>query len=493
MINVERKDSFHLKISRVLKEQTTNRFEVFLFVPGELGLNTHVISEEGFYHNAIHVKRTYHSDRYHLPLVMSRLAGRGKLDAAQYRMGLSLYAYQYVVAMERSTQALLDTLRDTRREEGQGDKRESHPRDEETAGRPTSPESTAAMDPARPNQPLHERLDQLCDLTLGILRRLRRQEPSDESLYRHYATIDNYLSWFTEQQLLALVAHLPRGNAHRESRERLLAICRAEQAHRESRQYNSERVTRDPTRMSNKMRLLRRLIEYPVTLKQRNQELGGGEEKAVKGFATAVVMIFVSLGLLQARETLGDITALFVMVLAVLYAMREVFKDDLRNTLWRWLRKGRPKWRRQYLDAQSNAPVGRQLEWFDYKRFSRLDEEIRRVRKRNMAQREEVVLHYRSSSRMSPTRFLSGYDRTRETLDLDLSLLGRLMDKGSHQVYRLKEGEVTREAVEKRHLINLVIREVAGEQAPLLQRWKIVVSRKRIVDVERVHEEGGEA
>ncbi len=213
----------------------------------------------------------------------------------------------------------------------------------------------------------------------------------------------------------------------------------------------------------------------------------------MKGLATGVVMIFVSLGLLHLRDIVGNITALFVLAMALLYAMREVFKDDLRNTLWRWLRKGRPKWRRQYFDATSNELVGRQLEWFDYKRYDKLDEPIRRVRKRNVAQREEVVLHYRSSSRMSPTRFLSGYEKTRETLTLDLTPLTRLMDKGTHHVYRLKDGQVSRESVEKRHLFNLVIREQGGQAEPVLQRWKIVMSRSRIVDVEKVHQEGEQA
>jgi hypothetical protein len=65
------------------------------------------------------------------------------------------------------------------------------------------------------------------------------------------------------------------------------------------------------------------------------------------------------------------------------------------------------------------------------------------------------------------------------------------MDKGSHRVYRLEEGDqVVREEVEKRHLLNLVIRESQGASPPTLQRWKIVMSRSRIVDVERVHAEG---
>ena len=483
-ITVERRESLHLRISRVLREETSHRLDVVLFVPAELGLTPHLLSEEAFYHGAIHVKRTYYSDRHRLPLVMSRLAGK-RLDADQYRLGLSLYAYQYVVALERSTQSLLELSRRVRASDRRGDDTKANTPDAAQAG-----SAKAEADADR----LRTRLEETTELARGILGRLRRQEPSDESLHHYFANIDNYLSWFTEQNLLALVAHLPPGNGYRDIRQSLLAICRDEIEHRQAREYNSERVTQDPTRMSNKMRLLRRLIEHPVTLKQRNQELGGGEQKAVKAFATAVVMSFVSLGLLQARESLGDITALFVLTLAVIYALREVFKDDLRITLWRWLRRGRPKWRRRYLDPTSHAVLGRQLEWFDYQRYARLDEQIRRGRKRNLAQREEVVLRYRSSSRMSPTRFLSGYDRTRETLTLDLSSLARLMDKGHHDVYRLEEkGQVVREPVEKRHLINLVIREVEGNGAPLLQRWKIVMSRSRIVDVELVHEEGADA
>lgn len=493
MITVERKDSFHLKISRVLQERTSHRMDLFLFVPGELGLNERVISEDAFYYSAVHVRRTYYSSKHHLPLVLSRLASRGLLSSEQYRLSLSLYAYQYVVALEQTTQNLRDTARRVK-------KRDSKERDEEAKGKegkegkeanaPAGEEKEGAEEATEAG--LEGKLEELCELAQSILRRLRRNRPSDSGLYQYYANIDNYLSWFTEQRLLALVAQLPRGRHYLPIRKRLLLICESESQHREEEEYNSLRVTQDPTRMSNKMRLLRRLIEYPVTLKQQNLELGGGEQKAVKAFATGLLMIFVSLGLLQLRDILGNITALFVLAMALLYGLREVFKDELRNTLWRLLRRGRPKWRRQYVDANSNAMVGRQLEWFDYKRFSKLDEEIKRVRKRNVAQREEVVLHYRSSSRMSPTRFLSGYEKTRETITLDLALLTRLMDKGSHHVYRLQDGQVTRESVEKRYLLNLVIREEVPHAEPLLQRWKIVVSRSRIVDVIQVHEEGGE-
>ncbi|EHA15773.1 hypothetical protein [Halomonas sp. HAL1] len=468
MINVDRKNSFQLRLTRRLKEETSHNLDVYLFVPGELGLSTQLISEEAFYHAAIHVSRTYYSDEYLLPLVHSRLASRNRLGSDSYRLSLSLYAYQYVEAMERTTQAMLvsaNKLRHTRQQQ----------REE------TSEEQESAV-------ALRDQLHEMIDLSDGILKRLRRNQPDDESFKRYFANIDNYLSWFTEQQLLALVAHMPRGGEFTEIRRRFISVCHREGEHRREQQYNAERVMADPTRMSNKMRLLRRLIEHPITLKQEALELGGGEQKAVKALATAVVMGFVTLGVLQLRSALGDLSALFVLAMALLYAMREVFKDDLRNTLWRLLRKGRPKWRRQYLDPTRNAVVGRQLEWFDYKRFASLKSDIQQMRRRTVAQREEMILHYRSSSRMSPTRFLSGYEHTRETLTLDISMLTRLMSKGKHHIYRLKDGQAVRESVERRHLFNLVIRETGSEDTPYLARWKVVVSRSGIVDIEKVAE-----
>ncbi|MEC9305489.1 MAG: hypothetical protein VX449_07940, partial [Pseudomonadota bacterium] len=298
MINVERKNSFQLRLSRRLKEETSHTLDVYLFVPKELGLSTHVISEEAFYHGAISVSRTYYSDEYHLPLVHSRLASRNQLGSDSYRLSLSLYAYQYVGALERTTQALLADARKLRRE----------PTDEPDAWNEKA-------------NALTERLAEMSDLSDGILKRLRRNPPSDERLYKYFANIDNYLSWFTEQQLLALVAHMPRGGPFGDIKRRFITICQREGEYRQAQEYNAERVMEDPTRMSNKMRLLRLLIEQPITLKQRTLELGSGEQKAVKALATAVVMAFVSLGVLQLRNALGDITALFVLAMALLYAL----------------------------------------------------------------------------------------------------------------------------------------------------------------------------
>lgn len=161
MINVDRKNSFQLRLTRRLKEETSHNLDVYLFVPGELGLSTQLISEEAFYHAAIHVSRTYYSDEYLLPLVHSRLASRNRLGSDSYRLSLSLYAYQYVEAMERTTQTMLVSANKLR-----------HARQELREENSEIQESAVA---------LCDQLHEMIDLSDGILKRLRRNQPDDES------------------------------------------------------------------------------------------------------------------------------------------------------------------------------------------------------------------------------------------------------------------------------------------------------------------------
>ena len=446
MITVDKKDGHKLKISHVIHETTNRQLDMYIFIPGELGLNANIISEEEFYHNAIHGKRTYFSDINHLPLVHSRLASRGKLSIEQYRLSLSLYAYQYALALEKTTQQLLGTSNESKQEE----------------------------------------IEEAAQLAVRILKRLRRNIPADKKLLKYYENIDNYLSWFTEQRFLQLIAHLPRGADYNEIKPQLLEICQKEAQHRTDNNYNSVRAMQDPTRMSNKMRLLRRLIEYPVTMKEKTIELGKNTRKIVTGAAAGIVMIFVTLMLIKARGMLGDITASFILVLSIIYAAREVFKDDLKTMLWRWMRKGKARWRKQFFDANTGHVIGRQLEWLEFVNYDSLPDIIRKTRKHNVSHREETILHYKSTTRMSPTKFLSGYEQTRESIILDLRAVAALMEKGSQRLYQLNDGQVTKESVEKRHLINLITQETDEDKTVRIQRWKIIMSRSKIVDIEAI-------
>ncbi len=197
-------------------------------------------------------------------------------------------------------------------------------------------------------------------------------------------------------------------------------------------------------------------------------------------------MVVVTITAISARDYWGEITASFIIAMSFIYALREIFKDDLRDMLWRWIRKGKPKWRRRYFDPSTGKQVGQKDEWLDYKSLSNLPDSIQNIRKKRVVQREEQILHYRSETEMTTSRFMSGYEATRESMLIDLRTLTRLMDKGSNRIYQLNNGQVSRESVEKRHLINLIVKEKNHKSKPRYYRWKIVLNRSKIVDIESI-------
>ncbi len=447
MITVDKQDGITLKVSHAMASTKKSTLDLYFFVPGELGLSSDVLKESEFYYESLIQKRAYYSDKTLLPLVHSRLAKRGRLSSTQYRVSLSLFAYQYVIALDKAVNQL-----------------NKHNADAVTT----------------------DEVDDVIDLALDILKKLRRGTPYEENLKRYYANIDNYLSWYTGQRLMSLVAHMPREGDYKSVKESLLAIVEKEAAHRKLNNYNSKNVRDDVTRLSNKMRLLRRLIEHPVVLQEKTQSLGSNMQRMVKGGATGFVMVFVTIAAILARDYWGEITVSFIVLMSFVYALREIFKDDLRDVLWRWLRKGRPKWRKLYLDPTTKKAVGQKLEWLDYKNLEKLPDRIKNIRKKRVVQREETILHYRAGVEMSTSKFMSGYEETRESLLISMRPLMRLMDKGSNKVYVLNNNQVSKESVEKRHLVNLIVKEDNHDGEPKYYRWKIVLNRSKIVAVEQI-------
>lgn len=186
MITVDKQDALTLKINHAMAKTKKLDMDVYLFIPGELGLTPEVLSESAFFYSSITQKRAYYSDKTLLPLVHSRLAKRGRLSITQYRVSLSLFAYQYVIALDKAVSRL--------------NKNDS---DNVTA----------------------DEVDEVIELALDILKKLRRSIPYEESLKHYYANIDNYLSWYTEQKFLSLVSHMPRGSEYSTIKERLLTLC----------------------------------------------------------------------------------------------------------------------------------------------------------------------------------------------------------------------------------------------------------------------------
>ena len=451
MISVEKYEGLTIKVALLNEEIKQQDVEFYLFVPGELKFSKSIMSEVDFYHTVLSNNRTYYTSQNHLPLVYSRLASRDKLPSDKYRVSLSLYAYQYALSLEKTTHKFFDSLADVS--------------DEEAV----------------------EQLQYITDMAVEILTKLRRYVPKDQRLMRYYQNVDNYLSWLTEQRFLSLIAHMPRSAAFKANRDQLISLCETEGQYRQDCNYNSDNALKDPTRMVNKMRLARRLIEYPLTIRQKDVVLGERTAIAVKGMATALVMVLVTLAIVHLRNNfLNEITLSFVLAMAGIYGLREMFKDELKDALWRWFRKGKPKWRKVFTDPTSGQRIGSQLEWLDFIAFDSVPDEVKKIRRGKLRQREESVVKIRMLTNMSTTKFLSGYDMTREVWRVDFRPFSRLMSRGKEKYYALNEGQVSRESIEKRHQFNLISKQKNQDGSFSIQRWKITVNRSKVVDVEEI-------
>ncbi len=270
----------------------------------------------------------------------------------------------------------------------------------------------------------------------------------------------------------------------------LLKICEQENAYRTEKVYNSLATLKDPNRIANKMRLLRRLIEFSVIFKSDTQELGNITRKIATGVATALIMSVVLVLIIKTQGALSGLTSLMIFVLAVIYGVREVFKEDFKAMLWHWIRKGKPKWSRTLSDAMSRNEIAWQRVWLDYIKESQLPEQTQALLAMRHSQNKQSAefLHYRLETKVNKQGFQAGYDTMEESIIFSLQPLSRYLERGSGKVYEQNEPAANKEkiqstSIERRYQINMIIAVDQDKSNELFERYKITLDRSGIIEL----------
>ncbi|MCK8044728.1 hypothetical protein MSG37_07520 [Shewanella sp. 1CM18E] len=445
-VRIKQEESLSIKFLHQMEAGDNRRLDLYFFLPKEMGINPQSLNEEEYYHSSITGRRSYYSSGLHLPLVQSRFASQKKRTVEEFRLYLNLFAYQFAVAIETDCKEL-----------GQVEDFEQ----------------------------FYSLLDELSEQVVHLLKRFRRNEPSDEKWKSYFENADNYLSWFCEQRLLKLLAHAPRTSDFNEINDRVLNLCRAEAQYRKERNYNSSQTIKDPNRIANKMLLLRRLIQQGVVLKEDLKTLGVGLKKMTTGIATAMVMLVVSALIIKAQGFFSGLTIALVLTLAVIYGFREIFKDDIRNALWRIIQKGRPRWSRALSDTTSKNIIARQLVWLEFMRKKELPKTVAEILTKRHSQNkvDAEILHYGIQTRVSQKDFLSGYSTIQEQVNFSFVPFARNLERGKDKIYKEHDGKISNESVERRYQVNLVLVLKEGKQAQQYARYKITMNRSAIIEI----------
>jgi len=444
-------ENLSFKISHQLLPQEQQRIDLYFSLPVEMGISPSTLNAEDYFYSNIKSHSAYYSAQLHLPLVRSRFISQRfvsekKEEQSDYRLNLNLYSYQLKAALDAD---IKQTIKLKAAEE------------------------------------FYPAAIELAEQISGLLKKLRRYTPPDNKLSSFFENADNYLSWHVEQSFLKLLSKGPKSSEFSTEREFLFGLCREENNYRIECKYNSKVTLDDPNRITNKMHLLQRLIEYGVVFKRQTRYLDQNLKRIVRGGVTAVIMAFVMFLVLNARSSFTEVTLALIAFLGLIYGLRETFKEDVTSLIWRKIQKGRPKWQNLFRHSINNKRILSQILWLEYISTKDLPQSVNELFQQRRQQNKQAarLLHFRCDNKVLTKEFLPGYGEIQQRLFFNLTPFVRFLKKGAGRLYSLDGQKVSSQAVERRYQINLILRSV-DENGEHLQRYKITLNRSEIVNIE---------
>ncbi|MCH8542609.1 MAG: hypothetical protein LAT61_03455 [Alcanivorax sp.] len=448
MFTLRREGDYRIRLTRILKDAGPHRAELYLFVPHDLDLSGQTMPEQQFFHGSLHHR--------------FRLVGQPSRDRASVKdPAVSLLSPYYEVTFGTwfaSYQTSMERLR-------------------QQLGKPGG---------------LAEDIDRALKLTQRFAQRLRESQLDEDKKDRYFRHLDVYFSWYAEQWFLQAMTSEGYSALAQEIRDEVLAFLTQEQDWRTSRKYQAD-YEGDPVKIWNRMRLYSKLIEYPVSLRPQMTELGTGTLKLVKATSTMLVMSFFTLLIFRARESAHELTLSLLLLIAFIYALRDVLRDDLIRTVTRRVRKGRPKWRVRLLKPYTSKAVGQQFIWLDYKKLAELPELIRENRGKWYISEERQVICYQSTLTLDSAAV--AHDQIQENLSLDCHAMCEMINNTrdrlfSYESFPPDSEQIQTQTIDKHHYFNLLlIRRGSADGAPHAQRWRLTLSGQGVVacDAKKMH------
>jgi len=440
-------ENLSFKVSHQLQPQEQQFLDLYFSIPEEMGINSSTLSESNFFHSSIKSHSAYYSSQIHLPLVRSRFISQKKGEQSDYRSNLNLFSYQFRLALETDIKQVLqkNDIND-----------------------------------------FYEESIELAVQTQTLLKKLRRYTPSDQKLSSYFVNVDNYLSWYTEQSFLNLLANSIKSSEQSEHREVLFDLCRQENLYREENQYNSKITLADPNRITNKMRLLQRLSEFGVVFKRKTNNLDLNLKRLVRGSITAVIMAFVMSVVLNARSAFTEVTLVLITFLGVIYGVREIFKEDLTRYIWRVIQRGRPKWQHIFSNSSTKNKMATQTLWLEYINKKELPNQVEQLFQERRQQNKQAahLLHFRCQSKILVKEFMPGFEAIQNQILFNLTPFTRYLKKGEGRLYTLGNNRISNQSVERRYQVNLVVKQSNKKGDEYIQRFKLTMNRSKIINIE---------
>lgn len=443
VFSLKRKGDYRLQLTRTLKRPGQYRVELYLFTPYEGKFSAWTLAEQHFFFSSL-------EHRFRLLGLpdrdrMSKAGSSFTLLSPHYEIVYGSWLFQY--------RASVDNLR-------------QQSRNAEFAAEPVK---------------------RALRLTQNFAQRLRKSSPKQSKQQRYFRLVDVYFSWYAEQLLLECLVLEGLGEVEKELRDAIAEFLQQEYRHRREMQYLKD-FRGTPTRVWNRMSLYLRLLEYPVVLRSKVTELGAGTRKLVKAGSTMLVMSLFTYFLFNARAAGQQLSLALLFGIALVYALRDLLRDDMITGITRWLRKGRPRWKLRLLMPYTNKLLALQKVWLDYRKLPDLPRQVLEYSSKWATNEEQQIICYRSMLNLDKAALEQ--DHIQDRLSLDCEELCAMIQPTRNKLFALAEednpsSDVQVHAIEKQHDYDLLV--VCSETKhsySSAQRWRLRLGTNGIVKCE---------
>lgn len=440
MFSLKRKGDFRLQLTRTLKTPGHYDIQLYLFTPHETNFAAWTLTEQHFYFSSLlhrfGLLGTPAQER------VSKEDSSFALLSPHYEITYGSWLFRYKASMDRLRQQL------------------------QSSGVASAETITRAL-----------------RLSETYAQRLRRTVPEKSGQQRYFRQMDIYFSWFVEQFLLECMTLQGYQELDSELRDTVNEFLLEEYRIRKEREYLAD-FHGKPTRVWNRMSLYHRLLEYPVLLRAKLTELGSGTHKLVKAATTTLIMGLFTYVLFNARSA-SHLSVTLLLVIAVVYGLRDLLRDDLITMVTGWLRKGRPRWKSRLLMPYTNQLMAQQMVWLDYYKWNDLPPDVAE-HSGKWAGEERHIICYRTHLHLDKAALEQ--NEIQERMNLDCEQLCELIEPTRNRLFKLADetapfSDIEAHSIEKQHDYNLLlVFTEPGKQHSSAQRWRLRLGANGIVE-----------
>jgi hypothetical protein len=440
LFSLKRKGDYQLQLTRTVKTPGRHTVEFYLFIPPETHFSTRIMAEEQYFFGSV-----FH--RFGLMGLQANDRASKRDDSyallsPYFELTNGSWLFRYKASMGRLRQQL---------------------------------QSTDA--PA-------DQIARALRLSQAFAQRMRETVPQKDRQKRYFRQMDIYFSWFAEQFFLECMTRENFSDLDEELKDNIASFLQQEKKHRKAQDYVRE-FQGEPTALWNRMNLYNRLLEYPASLRSKIVELGSSTRNLVKAGSTLIIMMMLTYVLFNARHAGQALSITLLFGIALIYAVRDMVREDMVNVITRRLRKGKPRWKIRLQIPYIWEQVAQQLIWVDYRNLSELPRRIADHAMKSAKADDAQVICYRSL--LSPDKATLEQDEIRERLTLDFEALCEMIKVSRDRIFVYPKGDdpgnaIQTHSIERQQDYNLlVVSTEPNQRHSSAQLWRLRLARDGIV------------